>query len=187
MVGPVLDYKIITSSVLHIVDRITSVIFVLVSFVVQNNFTDKVLVKMAELFLYHSMKTKTISIHLFIYILPLEIQFQDRRVGIPLTSINPLHFCACTKPGPRFPKSYVVAFCVQWVQLRWEVIVHFVDIGGIDDHHCLNFLFLTYFFSYWWPIQMKVALNTIKQTNNKNPHPWIYWNQYLATTYVMWP
>jgi hypothetical protein len=21
-----------------------------------------------------------------------------------------------------------------------EVIVHFVDIGGIDDHHCLNFL-----------------------------------------------
>ena len=68
MVGPVLDYKIITSSVLHIVDRITSVIFILVSFVVQNNFTDKVLVKMAELFLYHSMKTKTISIHLFIYI-----------------------------------------------------------------------------------------------------------------------
>ena len=31
------------------------------------------------------------------------------------------------------------SFCVQ---LRWEVIVHFVDIGGIDDHHCLNFLFI---------------------------------------------
>jgi hypothetical protein len=22
----------------------------------------------------------------------------------------------------------------------WEVIVCFVDIGGIDDHYCLNFL-----------------------------------------------
>ena len=22
------------------------------------------------------------------------------------------------------------------------MIVHFVDIGGIDDHHCLNFLFI---------------------------------------------
>ena len=31
--------------------------------------------------------------------------------------------------------------CVLCVQLRWEVIVHFVDICGIDDHHCLNFLF----------------------------------------------
>jgi hypothetical protein len=25
-------------------------------------------------------------------------------------------------------------------ELRWEVIVCFVDIGGIDDHYCLNFL-----------------------------------------------
>ena len=48
--------------------------------------------------------------------------------------------------------------CVQLVQLRsevrfvdiggiddhhcWEVIVRFVDIGGIDDHHCLSFLFI---------------------------------------------
>ena len=31
---------------------------------------------------------------------------------------------------------------VQWVQLKWEVIVRFVDIDGIDDHHCLNFLFI---------------------------------------------
>jgi hypothetical protein len=23
-----------------------------------------------------------------------------------------------------------------------EVIVRFVDIGGIDDHHCLSFLFI---------------------------------------------
>ena len=33
-------------------------------------------------------------------------------------------------------------FCVQWVQLRWEVIVHFVDIGRIVNHHCFNFIFI---------------------------------------------
>ena len=27
-------------------------------------------------------------------------------------------------------------------QLRWGVIVRFVDIGEIDDHHYLNLLFL---------------------------------------------
>ena len=33
------------------------------------------------------------------------------------------------------------SFCVQ---LRWEVIVRFVDTGGMDDHHCLSFLFIIY-------------------------------------------
>ena len=28
------------------------------------------------------------------------------------------------------------------LKLRWEVNVHFVDIGGIDDHRCLKFLFI---------------------------------------------
>jgi len=27
-------------------------------------------------------------------------------------------------------------------ELRWEVIVRFVDIGGIVVHHCLNVLFI---------------------------------------------
>jgi hypothetical protein len=27
-------------------------------------------------------------------------------------------------------------------QLRWEVIVRFVDISRIFDHHCLNYLFI---------------------------------------------
>jgi hypothetical protein len=26
--------------------------------------------------------------------------------------------------------------------LRWEVMFHFVDISGVFDHHCLNFLFI---------------------------------------------
>jgi hypothetical protein len=32
-------------------------------------------------------------------------------------------------------------------KLRWEVIVSFVDIGGIVDHHCLYFLFYNLLFS----------------------------------------
>jgi hypothetical protein len=30
-------------------------------------------------------------------------------------------------------------FCVQWVKLKWEVIVCFVYIGGSDEYNCLNF------------------------------------------------
>jgi hypothetical protein len=63
-------------------------------------------------------------------------------VGSPLTGLTPPHCCACPKLGPRFPTSYVlVLYCVQ---LRWEVIVRFVDIDVICDHHCLNFLFLSF-------------------------------------------
>ena len=28
---------------------------------------------------------------------------------------------------------------------RWDVVVHFVDSGGIVDHRCLNFLFIILF------------------------------------------
>ena len=59
-------------------------------------------------------------------------RYQEGRIGISLTSLTPPHSCACPKPGPGFPKSYVVVFsCVQRVQLRLEVIVRFVDIGGM--------------------------------------------------------
>ena len=36
----------------------------------------------------------------------------------------------------------VKRFILKRVHLKWEVIVDFVDIGGIDDHRCLNFLFI---------------------------------------------
>jgi hypothetical protein len=73
----------------------------------------------------------------FVYVLLLEIKLSS--VGIPLTSLTLPHFCSCPKPGPGFPTSCCGVFCFQ---LRWKVIGHFVEIGGIDDHHCLNFLFI---------------------------------------------
>jgi hypothetical protein len=37
-----------------------------------------------------------------------------------------------------FVRHISSSFNVQWAQLRWEVIVRVVDIGGIDDNHRLN-------------------------------------------------
>ena len=45
----------------------------------------------------------------------------------------------CLKSGAGFPTTYIVAFL-----MFHEVIVRFVDIGKIVDHHCLNFLFITH-------------------------------------------
>jgi hypothetical protein len=51
---------------------------------------------------------------LFIYVPLLEIQLSRGEDWIPLTGLTPPHFCACPKPGPEFPTSYVVGFfCVQ--------------------------------------------------------------------------
>ena len=37
-----------------------------------------------------------------------------------------------------------------WSQLRCNVIVCSADIGGIDDHHCLNFLFIIMYRMFIW-------------------------------------
>ena len=58
-------------------------------------------------------------------------------------------------------------FCVQWVQFRWQVIVRFVDISRIVDHHCINFLFImTEMFQcqkYNWPLSfIQYSISNIK-------------------------
>jgi hypothetical protein len=66
--------------------------------------------------------------------------YQEGRVSI---SLNPATFLCLSQARTWISKVICRGlFCVQWLQLRWEVIVGFVDIGGIDDHHCLNFLFI---------------------------------------------
>jgi hypothetical protein len=59
--------------------------------------------------------------------------------GLYFKTIILKHLCACPKTGAGFPTSYVV---VSDVMLGRELIVRCVDIGGIDDHHYLNFLFI---------------------------------------------
>jgi hypothetical protein len=67
--------------------------------------------------------------------------YQEGRVGIPLTGLTRPHFCACPKPEHGFPTSYVGTVVVYFVFSEFIYVI-FVDIDGIDDHHCLNFLFI---------------------------------------------
>ena len=67
-------------------------------------------------------------------------------VGITLTGLTLPYFCACNKPGPWFPMPKVVVFFFVLNSFRWEVVVGFVDNGGIVDYHCLNFLFIILYF-----------------------------------------
>jgi hypothetical protein len=60
-------------------------------------------------------------------------------------------------------------------ELRWEVIVCFVGIGKIDDHHCLIFLFifcvqwvkvrgdcsLCWYWWNWWPSLFKLSFHIL--------------------------
>ena len=55
-------------------------------------------------------------------------------------------------------QRHMLSVCVQWVQLRWEVIVRFVDIGGIDEHDCWNFPFITLHFKSNLVCHMSFAL-----------------------------
>jgi hypothetical protein len=67
-------------------------------------------------------------------------------------------------------------FSFVFSEIRWEVIVSFIDIGGIDDHHCLNFfcvqwvtmrgdcLFCWYWWN-WWPL-----LFNKRETVSRNGH-----------------
>jgi hypothetical protein len=62
-------------------------------------------------------------------------------VSVPCLGLTQLYVCVCIMPRPGFPTLYVVVFFM-FTDLRSEVIVYFVDIGGIVDHHCLRFLFI---------------------------------------------
>ena len=50
--------------------------------------------------------------------------YQEGWAGITLTSLIPPHFCACPKPGPGLPTSYVVVFlyAVSSVTIRGDCL-----------------------------------------------------------------
>ena len=72
--------------------------------------------------------------------------------------------------------------CTSFVfdDLRWEVIVCFVDIGGIVDHHCLNLLFIMAYYCCLCTkllgiINWYFALNEILLKCNRNPKILTLW------------
>ena len=56
--------------------------------------------------------------------------------------VTPPHLCACLKLEPGFLFTYVVGFFV-FSNLGSDVVVRFVNIGGLVQNHYLNFLFIT--------------------------------------------
>ena len=59
--------------------------------------------------------------------------------GNPIHWLNPTTFLFLSQA--RTWISNIICCDPFCIQLRWEAIVRLVHIGGIDDHHCLNFLF----------------------------------------------
>jgi len=71
-------------------------------------------------------------------------------VGIPLASLTPPHLHAYPKRGPGLPTSNVM-ICFMFNDMRSEVIVHFVDIGG--------FVYLYYLKSFFTRLCLISHLN----------------------------
>ena len=72
------------------------------------------------------------------------LDYQWGWVRTPLTGLTPPYVWACPKPGPGCPMPYVIVFTV-FNGLRWEVVVHFVDIGAWN---CWPSLFILSFHKY---------------------------------------
>ena len=77
----------------------------------------------------------------FKYVAPLGIHVSKGKGLDPINRITPAIFFSLSQTKTWI--SNVICrglFCVRWVQLGWQVIVRFVDIGRINDHHFINFL-----------------------------------------------
>ena len=68
-------------------------------------------------------------------------QSSDGRSYIILAGLTLPQFHACPKLATGCPMPFIIVFFV-FNGLRWEVMVCFVLIGGIVDHHCSNFLLI---------------------------------------------
>jgi len=76
-------------------------------------------------------------------------QRQHSNVCLLWTGLTPSHVWACSKPVTAFQSANVMVIFV-FNGLRWDVIVLFVDIGGIVEHLCLSYLFIIYII---WELQ----------------------------------
>ena len=119
----------------------------------------------------YELNLRKLSIVCFIYVAVRGPIIASKRVDIAVTGLTPPHLYARPKSGLRIPMPYVVVVFV-FIDLRSEVVVRFVDICKIVDHHHLNdksvFSFGTPVSStnkshrhYITEILLKVALNTI--------------------------
>ena len=97
--------------------------------------------KKREISLLSDLQHFCILIDIFFKVIQIEKLYNNFEIS--LISLTPPHLCAILEQWHGFPRSYVVAFIILRV-LRWEMVVWFVDVGGIVDHHFLIFLFIFY-------------------------------------------
>ena len=57
-------------------------------------------------------------------------KYLERRIGFSLSGITPPHIYVCSKREPGFQRPMVCSF-IMFIELSWEMIVHFVNIVGI--------------------------------------------------------
>jgi len=65
----------------------------------------------------------------------------------PITSVTLPNFCSCINSVPGFLLSYNVSngdFCGEGLDSELLVVVRFVDIGGIVEHHWFKLSFRTH-------------------------------------------
>jgi hypothetical protein len=90
---------------------------------------------------------------LFITVLLLEIKLSRGEGCYHINRFNPRTFL-CLSQARTWISIIIRHGLFMFNDLRWELIVYFVNIGGIVDHHCLNFLIikdnLLYYILYWW-------------------------------------
>ena len=65
-----------------------------------------------------------------------------REVWDPINRFNPATFLCMSHVSTRISNVICMSWTFVFTELRLKVIVRFLVIGGIVDHHCLNFLFI---------------------------------------------
>ena len=85
------------------------------------------------------------SVHLvyrlFISVFPVEDQIIKRGGYGPVNRFNPTTCCVPVSSQDMYFQHRMKCCLFMFIGVRSEVIIPFVDFGGIVDHHCLYFLF----------------------------------------------
>ena len=58
--------------------------------------------------------------------------YQEERAGIQFIGLTLPHFCACFKPGHRFPSTFVVFISVfRGSLLEWQILLHLIPFSHV--------------------------------------------------------
>ena len=91
---------------------------------------------------------------LCVYVLPLEIQLSRRDGWDTIKRFNTAILLCLSQAKTWVPNRMCRGI---FFFVNGKVIIRFVDIGGIDDLHCVNFLLFCWYWWNWWPSMFKLS------------------------------